>query len=131
MINPSTLYGIGSFPNLVLPTSLSSHYSGNLRDFFLFPQHAKFINTPTFFAFVYLFFFCMEHFFLDCIKIVSLLAFKSHLKCHLLRKAFPYQLFKSILTSPQAQCVTLAYLTILTEFITVMKKFICLFLQSK
>lgn len=63
----------------------------------------------------------MEHFFLDCIKIVSLLAFKSHLKCHLLRKAFPYQLFKAILTSPQAQCVTLAYLTILTEFITVMK----------
>ena len=52
----------------------------------------------------------MEHFFLDCIKIVSLLAFKSHLKCHLLRKAFPYQLFKAILTSPQAQSVTLAYL---------------------
>lgn len=45
-INPSTLCGIESFPNLVLPTSLSSHYSVNLQDFFLFPQHARFINTP-------------------------------------------------------------------------------------
>lgn len=63
----------------------------------------------------------MEHFFLDCIKVVYLLAFNSHLKCHLFRKAFPYQLLKAILTSPQAQPVTLAYLTILIEFITVMK----------
>lgn len=85
-------------------------FSGNLQDFFLFPQHAKFINTPN--SFCFFFFFCMEHFFLDCVRVVSLLAFKSHLRCHLLRKAFPYQLFKAILTSPQAQSVTLAYLTV-------------------
>ena len=117
-INPSTLCGIESFPNLVLPTSLNSHYSGNLQDFFLFPQHARINNTPNSFC---IYFFCMEHFFLDCIKVVYLLAFKSHLKCHLFRKAFPYQLFKAILTSLQAQLVTLVYLTILIEFITVMK----------
>lgn len=63
----------------------------------------------------------MEHFFLDCVKVVSLLAFKSHLRCHLLRKAFPYQLFKVILASPQAQSIILAYLTVLIEVITVMK----------
>lgn len=63
----------------------------------------------------------LEHFFIDCLKAVSFSPFRSQLKCHLLRKAFPYHLFKAILTSPQPYSITLSSLLVWIEFNTVMK----------
>lgn len=63
----------------------------------------------------------LEHFFIGCLKAVSFSPFRSQLKCHLLRKAFPYHLFKAILTSPQPYSVTLSSLIVWIEFNTVMK----------
>lgn len=63
----------------------------------------------------------LEHFFIGCLKAVSFSPFRSQLKCHLLRKAFPYHLFKAILTSPQPYSITLSSLIVWIEFNTAMK----------
>lgn len=63
----------------------------------------------------------LEHFFIVCLKAVSFSPFRSQLKCHLLRKAFPYHLFKAVLTSPQPYSITLSSLIVWIEFNTVIK----------
>lgn len=65
--NPTLYCGLWGSHSLVLPTSLSTHYTGNLQDFFLFSTMPNSLIPHGF----CIWFFCPEHFFLDCLKVVS------------------------------------------------------------
>jgi hypothetical protein len=55
----------------------------------------------------------LEHFFLDCLNNVSFSPFRSQLKCHQLRKIFPYHLFMTALTTAQPHSIPTSCLIVL------------------
>ena len=81
------------------------------KTYFCFPNMPNSLIPHSF----CIWFLCLEHFLVDCLKAVSFSLFRSQLEYHWGRKAFPCHLFKASITS-QPCSITLSCLV---EFITV------------
>lgn len=114
--NQTLSCGLWGSHSLALPTSLRAGSAGNLQDLFLFPNTPDSWIAPRLLRLIFL----PGTLFPRRSEACFHAPFASQLKCHRLRKAFPYHVLKSL--SPFLRpSVTLACLIILIEFITVTK----------